>query len=922
MEQQLVKKGKEPEKEWVLPNRFMFTKWIYQTFHPSKYASEKKSYFEPDNSQKLIRDYINYSSPYRGILVYHGLGTGKTCSAILASDSFVNHQQKVVVLLPASLENNYRKELKKCSKTGSLLKSKWSLVQLTIKDDMEWIEKIQKMTGIQRGFITEQKGTLWIPSYVTKDGSFPASKILQKEVSMKTMDTESKKLATLSYEHLINQRYNFLHYNGLTNKKLDELEKPNDYGEDAFDNAIVVIDEVHTFISRVVNGGKIARRLYNLLISKPNIRFVLLSGTPVINHPFELCYTLNLLRGPIKEYSIHSLKNTVLPDVEEVVNYLDEQKLYRHIDTLDVDASKTQISFTFLPKGFVRKTKQGTEIVKGPLYKDDPSMVERILSSLKKKYSVHGKYKTIEFTAFPDKREAFLEYFFDTTDPMKPIIKQENQEMFMRRIQGIVSYYRIADEEMFPKALEPLNKKVSMSNQQFNYYVERRNEEIKQEDLKKKKETQLRKRGGQADLFQTNSSYRAYSRMACNFVFPENIQRPFPKDVRMKILRREVDIQEDDLQDEEEEKEEKGKVNEAKMYEQEVKDALRRLNDEGDTYLQGKGLYECSPKMHTLLEDLQRNTFSKSLMYSQFRTVEGLRIFKMVLNHAGWKEIDFKQISEDDWMIINAEEVLDPKYDYKRYLVFGNKEKTDLLISLYNTDMKSLPKTIQKQLTDASYTENIRGKLASLLMITQSGAEGLNLRNVRYVYILEPFWNQVRIDQVIGRAIRKGSHLELPPEDRNVQVVMYIASFTTKQANSNKTIKFRDDSKTTDENIRELALRKDALIQQFLTMLKANSVDCIFHAPRNKPLLYNYKCYIPPVNVSPIQLSYVPGIEADKKNLSFGVRERVKKVKGKVVEVNGNKYVKLDTQKTLYDYDAYKDAAVLVEASMTLPETV
>ena len=88
-------------------------------------------------------------------------------------------------------------------------------------------------------------------------------------------------------------------------------------------------------------------------------------------------------------------------------------------------------------------------------------------------------------------------------------------------------------------------------------------------------------------------------------------------------------------------------------------------------------------------------------------------------------------------------------------------------------------------------TENLRGKLESLLMITQSGAEGLNLRNVRFVYILEPFWNQVRIEQVIGRAIRKNSHRELPDNERNVQVVMYITKLNEKQAIIIKIVIFR-----------------------------------------------------------------------------------------------------------------------------------
>lgn len=904
---------KSEKKEWVLPNRFLFTKWVYQTFHPSKYLPSEKGGFEPDASQKLIRDYMHYDSPYRGILVYHGLGTGKTCSSILATDSFVQHHSKVVVLLPASLENNYRKELKKCSGTGKFLKRKWYQVQVSILNDMELIEQLQKSLRITRAFITEQKGTLWVPFLPT---DFPASKVLQRDVLMKTMKEEEKQAVLQTYEHMIDRRYTFLHYNGLTNKKLEQLEKLDDFGEDAFDNAMVVIDEVHTFMSRVVNGGKIARRLYNLLIGKPNLRLVLLSGTPVINHPFELCYTLNLLRGPMKEYTFSTKKDTMFPSMEEVIDYLQDQKLYTHVDTLDMDASKKQFSCTFLPKGFVRKEKSSLEVIKGPLYKDEASLADRMLQSLQKKYQVSSKVKAQEFAAFPDKREDFLEYFFDTSDPMNPKVKQESQEQFMRRIQGMVSYYRVSDEELFPKALDPLYKKVAMSTSQFRYYVERRNEEIKQEDQQKQKDRNLRRRGGQADLFQTNSSYRAYSRMACNFVFPEEVPRPFPKDIRAKILRREIDIQEeDDVPEEKEEKEkEKGGVQATKVYEQEVKEALQLLDKKGDEYLEGKGLFECSPKMHALLEDLQKNGLHKSLLYSQFRTVEGLRIFRMVLNHAGWKEIDFKSLGDGDWALVQPEEVLDPKYNHKRYLVFGDKEKTDLLIQLFNADISQLPKTLQQQLGDAGYTENLRGKLASLLMITQSGAEGLNLRNVRYVYILEPFWNQVRIDQVIGRAIRKGSHLELPPEDRNVQVVMYIASFTPKQAVSNKTIKFRDDSKTTDENIRELALKKDKIIQQFLTMLKANAMDCIFHASRNKPLLYNYKCYIPPFNVNPSYVSYLPNIVADKQQAFFGVRERIRKVKGLAVEKKDTKYVKLPTSETLYDYAAYKDAGVLVEA--------
>jgi ribosomal protein L34 len=877
---------KEKDMEWILPNRLIFSKWVYKNFRQPK----QKSDFDADPSQKFIADFLNYNSPYRGILVYHGLGTGKTCTSILASESFVSKKKNVIVLLPASLEKNYRKELGKCSRTGSLLRGKWNLLNLSMRDDMEVIDMLAKELSLERQFIEDRKGLVWVPVFIKVSEDV----ILEKEVPYKKMEPITQKSVLETYEYIIDKRYTFLHYNGLTNKHLDKCAKLFEK------DAIVIIDEVHAFISRVVNGGKIARRLYNILIGNPELRIVLLSGTPVINHPFELAYTLNLLRGSMTEYCISTLKDTPLPTLEELKTILEKEKLYQYIDTIDVNG--TQACMTLLPNGFIRKSKDGIEVIRGPYHGE--SFMNKVVNVLKKPYNLSSKVKINEYTAFPDKKEVFIEYFFDTTDPQAPVVKKENQEMFMRRLQGIVSYYRISDESMFPMALEPIYKKIPMSNQQFSYYAERRTEEVKQEDRKTKKETQMRKKGTQVDLFQTNTSYKAYSRMACNFVFPQEIQRPFPKDIRMKILRKEIDIQDDDN---EEEEEEKTKPNETKLYDAEIKKALDALNE---NHLSGKGLYECSPKMYTLLEDLTRNTKMKSLLYTQFRTVEGLRIFRMVLQYANWIEIDFRPLGNNDWEIINAETVLQPEYNYKRFLVFGTKEKTDILISLYNADIKNLPKTIQKQLSKYNHSTNLYGEIASLLMITQSGAEGLNLRNVRYVYILEPFWNQVRIDQVIGRAIRKGSHLELPENERNVQVIMYISTFTQKQTTLNKTIKLRDDGRTTDEDILSIATRKNKIISQFLTMIKANAVDCIFHAPQNKPS--DYKCYMPPINEDLHKIAYNPNIEKTTK--TFGLKERLKKVKGRSVLVNKEKYVVLDDDKTLYDYNAYKYAGVLVES--------
>jgi SNF2 family DNA or RNA helicase len=69
--------------------------------------------------------------------------------------------------------------------------------------------------------------------------------------------------------------------------------------------------------------------------------------------------------------------------------------------------------------------------------------------------------------------------------------------------------------------------------------------------------------------------------------------------------------------------------------------------------------------------------------------------------------------------------------------------------------------------------ENKTGDLIKIILISPAGAEGINLRNCRQVHIIEPYWNEVRIEQVIGRAIRQCHHADLPLDQRTVDVFRY-----------------------------------------------------------------------------------------------------------------------------------------------------
>ena len=65
--------------------------------------------------QKIVRDYINLYTPYRGLLIYHGLGSGKTCTSIAVAEG-MKSAKRVIVMTPASLRRNYLEEIKKIIK--------------------------------------------------------------------------------------------------------------------------------------------------------------------------------------------------------------------------------------------------------------------------------------------------------------------------------------------------------------------------------------------------------------------------------------------------------------------------------------------------------------------------------------------------------------------------------------------------------------------------------------------------------------------------------------------------------------------------------------------------------------------------------------------------------------------------------------
>ena len=132
-----------------------FYKNITKTFKKYKIHKEHRTEqelcnpkkFKLQNPQKFVASYISPKTPYRNLLVFHQIGSGKTCASIQIAENW-KKTHKIIVAVPASLILNFKKELvSKCvdaqyitDKEIELLK-KYKFTTMIHKKILKTIEK-------------------------------------------------------------------------------------------------------------------------------------------------------------------------------------------------------------------------------------------------------------------------------------------------------------------------------------------------------------------------------------------------------------------------------------------------------------------------------------------------------------------------------------------------------------------------------------------------------------------------------------------------------------------------------------------------------------------------------------------------------------------------------------------------------------
>jgi hypothetical protein len=138
--------------DYPKPSDPEYCQFINDTFSQFKIPPEKKTFneicfpvnYELQIPQKFLAAYMNPSTPYRNLLIYHKIGGGKTCAAISIAEQFKGHS-KIIVVMPASLRGNFRSELRSlCAGESYLTNSERERLAVLNPTDAEYMEIIDR----------------------------------------------------------------------------------------------------------------------------------------------------------------------------------------------------------------------------------------------------------------------------------------------------------------------------------------------------------------------------------------------------------------------------------------------------------------------------------------------------------------------------------------------------------------------------------------------------------------------------------------------------------------------------------------------------------------------------------------------------------------------------------------------------------
>ena len=255
-----------------------------------------KAEFELSPHQLFVKNFLSLNTPYNSLLLYNGLGTGKTCSAIGVAEEMRSYMkqvgltQRIIVIASPNVQSNFKLQLfdetKLISDNGL-----WSLNTCIGNTLLKEINPTN-LTDIPKERIINQINAI-INSYYVFMGYTEFANYIQKKTSV----PESS-------------NYSISDIKKIETNRIQKL----------FNNRLIIIDEVHNIRNSDDNKNKrIGELLMKIAKNSENLRLLLLSATPMYNSYKEIIWLVNLMnandkRATIKEENVFDKKGNFIKE--------------------------------------------------------------------------------------------------------------------------------------------------------------------------------------------------------------------------------------------------------------------------------------------------------------------------------------------------------------------------------------------------------------------------------------------------------------------------------------------------------------------------------------------------------------------------------------------------------------------------------
>lgn len=231
--------------------------------------SAQQASFTLQSQQKFLRRILSPDSPLRNVLLVHGTGTGKTCTAIQVAEEYIlrpeYQDRKVMVIASSAVQDNFRKQL----------------------------------FDVQRVNVDVAAGVLESKQCTGRRYLDALLRIESEPRNWNNPDTRER-LQTIANK-MVKEFYDFNTYDSFgteLNKHIGVTEKDIDYKwiHDNFDNRLLIIDEAHNIRESkdglTVKG--ITRGMEKLVKIAEGLVLVLLTATPMFDTFEEIMFFVNL----------------------------------------------------------------------------------------------------------------------------------------------------------------------------------------------------------------------------------------------------------------------------------------------------------------------------------------------------------------------------------------------------------------------------------------------------------------------------------------------------------------------------------------------------------------------------------------------------------------------------------------------------